>query len=68
MAAEIPEKQPTFSISNKIQGGGRNLRNSTFFRGNIPKISNTQMVQTLLEITLCRTVFEIKDIFQRHYI
>ena len=44
------------------------MRDSTFFRGNIRKISNTQMVRNLLEITLRLTVFEIKDIFQRHYI
>ena len=35
------------------------MRNLTFFGGNIPKISNIQMVKNLLETALSRTVFEM---------
>ena len=41
----------TFSISAKIQDGVRNLGKVTFFGGTIPKISTTQSVKNLLEIT-----------------
>ena len=56
----------TFSISAKIQDGGQNSGNSTFFTGTISKVSSTQRVQTLLEITLSLRVFEINDIFNFH--
>ena len=53
----------TFSISAKIQDGGQNSGNPTFFTGTIPKVSTTHRVQTLLKITLSLRVFEINDIF-----
>ena len=53
----------TFSISAKIQDGRQNSGNSTFFTGTISKVSSTQKVQTLLEITLSLRVFQINDIF-----
>ena len=37
-----------------------------FFTGTISKVSSTQKVQTLLEITLSLRVFEINDIFNFH--
>ena len=49
----------TFSISANIQDGGQNSGNSTFLTGTISKVSSTQRVQTLLEITLSLRVFEI---------
>ena len=51
----------TYSISAKIQDGGQNSGNSIFFT--ISKVSSTQRVQTLLEITLSLRVFEINDFF-----
>ena len=53
----------TFSTSAKIQDGGQNSGNTIFFTGTISKVSSTQRVQTLLEITLSLRVFEINDIF-----
>ena len=38
----------TFSISAKIQDGGQNLGNSTFFRGTTCNFSNTHRVQNCL--------------------
>ena len=53
----------TFSISAKIQDGGQNSGNLTFFTGIISNVCSTQRVQTLLEITLSLRDFEINDIF-----
>ena len=48
-----------FSISTKIQDGQQNSGNSTFFTGTISKVSGTQRVQTLLEITLSLRVYPV---------
>ena len=41
-------RQTTFSISTKIQDGGQNLRNSTFFRDTTCNFCSTHRVQNLL--------------------
>ena len=52
----------TFSISAKIQDGGRKSEESKIFRG-ARVVPRTLWVQNLPKITLSLTVFKINNIF-----
>ena len=52
-----------FQFSPKFKMGDKILEIELFFTGTTSKVSSTQRVQTLLEITLSLRVFQINDIF-----
>ena len=57
----------TFSISAKIQDGGRKLEKSKLFEGATGVACITLGIRNLLKITLSLTVYAINDIFHfRH--